>query len=25
MAKDHERDLKRLRAIQAGYNLDPYR
>jgi predicted ATP-grasp superfamily ATP-dependent carboligase len=25
LAKDHERDLRRLRAIQAGYNIDPYR
>jgi uncharacterized protein len=25
VAKDHERDLRRLRAIQAGYNIDPYR
>jgi predicted ATP-grasp superfamily ATP-dependent carboligase len=25
VAKDHEKDLRRLRAIQAGYNIDPYR
>ncbi len=25
MAKDYEQDLRRLRAIQAGYNIDPYR
>jgi hypothetical protein len=25
MARKYEQDLKRLRAIQGGYSIDPYR